>query len=111
MKKMILTLGLIIAICGPAYSEDFCETLGEAAESIMEARQNEAPMGKILKIMTNGLGPQTGADLMNNMVIAAYEHPAYYSKDMQRKSIARFKNKILLECYKAKIDSERAARD
>lgn len=71
-----------------------CEKRGESARAIMRARQNRLSMSKVMSA-TNG------SEAVRNLVISAYEHPAFRTDDAQQAAIAEFGNAAELACYKA----------
>lgn len=96
MKAIILGMALAIlpVAAEETKKEDVCATIGELADSIMKARQIGVPMSKAMTVAKD-------TDWLQEMVIKAYEQPAYQSDGMQKKAVSDFVNDYLVVCYKA----------
>ena len=75
---------------------EYCTRFGELAEVIMKTRQNNRPMSGLLKVLEY-MNDKT----INNMVIMAYDEPAYYTEELKNDKVKRFRNKAFKECYPA----------
>lgn len=75
--------------------DEYCASWGRLASKIMELRQDEAPMSNVMEIATGG---STDAS-ERNIVMAAYNEPAYGSDAAKQKAVDAFRNKIELQCY------------
>ncbi|ANL55074.1 hypothetical protein [Rhizobium phaseoli] len=78
--------------------DDFCKAIGKTARSVMVARQRDVDLSAMMET-ANTQGGAFKAP-MRQMIIAAYERPAYSTEEMQAKEISEFANEILLACYK-----------
>ncbi len=72
-----------------------CKDIGRVAEQIMEARQMGVAMDKVVDIVGSH-------ELMVVIVMDAYEQPRFSTEDYVTKAVADFKNRWLLNCYKAR---------
>lgn len=105
MKKTIAITSLIIATVahaddktGPT-NDDVCRAWGSLAAKIMELRQDEAPLSRALELA--GSGEQN--EITRNIVMKAYEQPAYQSPNNQKRAVDTFRNQIELGCFKSAI--------
>lgn len=80
---------------------DPCLWVSNLAESIMKSRQNEAPMAKVMGVFSGGDAPDEIKKVMKDMVIDAYESPAFSSDANKAKAVAQFQNEMYLACVKA----------
>ena len=103
MKKIILSAGFCAVLLFSAViptkadSLELCSSIGESAEKIMEARQ----LGISMEILMNKL-PEEGPtrNLMQNVLIMAYDSPRYSTEKYRSESIKDFRNLWYLECIK-----------
>ena len=68
-----------------------CETIGELAKTIMEARMAGVPLQDMMK---------DANQLSRQLLISAYEVSAYATERMQNREIVNFQNEIYLACIK-----------
>ena len=96
MKAIILGMALAISpvAAEEANQKDICQTVGELAEGVMKARQIGVSMSKSMDLAKD-------TDWLREMVIAAYEQPAYQTELMQKKAISDFATDYLVICYKS----------
>lgn len=101
MKHLILIAALLTSTSAWAddkvSNDQLCAGWGGLAAKIMELRQNEVPMSRVMEIAA-GNSDDTRE---RNVVIAAYNEPAYGSDTAKQKAIDAFRNKIEHECYKS----------
>jgi hypothetical protein len=98
MTKILLFVFIAVTSI-PSYADDFrdlCNKLNETAQSIMEDRQEGVSMKKLMEIAK-------GNKLIENIIIAAYDRPRYYTKEMQIKSVEDFRDEIYLYCIRPKF--------
>jgi HSP90 family molecular chaperone len=93
MKKVILAAFLTITPAMANAEETPCEIVGQAARTTMELRQNNTPMSALM-------ARSRDSELMRQMVILAYDQPAYLSDRAKQESIDQFGNQMELICYK-----------
>jgi len=70
-----------------------CADWGELAQVVMEARQERVPMSDVMDAVGEGV---------DEMVIMAYDHPAYSTREYQLKAEQEFANEIMKMCYRAR---------
>ncbi|QWK80044.1 hypothetical protein [Ochrobactrum sp. BTU1] len=101
MKRLILISALLTATSAwaddKASTDKLCAGWGGLAAKIMELRQDEAPMSRVMEIAA-GSADDTRE---RNVVMAAYNEPAYGSDGAKQEAVDAFRNKIELECYKS----------
>jgi len=101
MKRLILIAALMTATSAWAddkvSNDQLCAGWGGLAAKIMELRQDEAPLSRVMEITA------ANKDDTNErkIVLAAYNEPAYGSTAAKQKAVDAFRNKIELECYKS----------
>lgn len=97
MKKVILIL-LFVFLSFNVYAEskdidEICGNASEMAEAIMKARQNNAPMRKIMNS-----APEN--KLIKIMIKDAYSQPRMNVEENQQDMITDFGNKYYKQCLK-----------
>ena len=102
MKKLIIAIMIIItpAITMAEEEKSTCETYAGFGKQIMELRQQEFPLNKLMGTFAD---KNPGAKkLMKSIVVRAYRKPCYTTDSYKEKAIKRFYNKLYLECLQAK---------
>lgn len=97
---MILALAVISSTChaaAPAW-QNKCEHIQKFAETIMDSRQLNVSMSKMMDTMNSSAPVQR---LAQAIVIAAYKQPRYDTKEMQQSAVRDFGNDAYLECVEA----------
>ena len=79
-------------------SERFCEMMAKTAGAIMQKRQANVEMSRVMAVLPEG---DDIRDTVEAMVIDAYNSPAYSTEEYKRKAVREFKNEVYLKCYKA----------
>lgn len=99
MKKLIaMTAAIVISsavIEAHAVEPANCEEISGLSKSVMHARQDGIGMVKVMEVAE-------GFPLMEEMVIAAYDQPAYSTPEIQRRTIRDFADEWYLACIKAR---------
>ncbi len=98
-KKFIaITTAIVLgATVLEAHAEEqaTCETISELAEVIMENRQHGVSMAR-------AMGASEGSELVETIVIQAYEHPGYTTAEYQNRAVSEFTDEWYLACVKAR---------
>ncbi|KAB0570575.1 hypothetical protein [Brucella pituitosa] len=101
MKRIIVVLSLLTATI--AHADDktdkdkVCTSWGGLAAKIMELRQDEAPMSRVIELIdSDGDNPVT-----RHIINQAYEQQAFESPGNQKRAVDAFRNKIELQCFKS----------
>ena len=76
-----------------------CESLKGLATVIMQNRQQEVDLSKMINLAQESEEPFKSA--MMELIIIAYEEPAYSSESYQLNSVKKFSNSVYLECIKS----------
>ncbi len=76
-----------------------CTSLSDMAKGIMEARQDDVSMAKMMAIKT---GEQYTDDLTAALVEDAYSKPAYRSPANKKSAMSEFENKWFAACLRSK---------
>ena len=93
----------------PFIFETACKGLGGLAETTMAERQKNVPMSEMIKriksIHSSGILGDVpfNEETLVSMVIAAYQQPRFSAPEVQKESIADFRNGIELLCYTGKM--------
>lgn len=96
-----LVMGLTSLSSIAEEQRDPCLWVSNIAERIMKSRQNEVPMAKIMGVVSGGEAPDEMKKIMKDMVIDAYETPAFSTDTNKAKAISQFQNDMYLGCVKA----------
>jgi len=95
--KLFTIFALIFSIwSAQAAAEDFCDSVGTFARTIMEARQTGVAMSKLVEL-TKQHGMDEGG---MPIIIAAYEAPRYSTEEYRQREIQDFENQAYLACGK-----------
>ena len=99
MKKLFLGLVLTFILINTSYAsdDDFCTSILEVAETVMEARQSGVGILEVLEGANKG-GPIKS--LLTEMVENAYSIPYYPTEKEQENVIREFGIKYYLFCIK-----------
>lgn len=97
MKKIIKSAVLLLAVSQPV-TADVCDTVYEVSASIMNNRQLNTPMPKMMKIAASAGADDKLREFMEEIVVLAYKQPRYDSAKYQERSIRDFANEMYLEC-------------
>jgi len=99
-QAILLTIAMAaVAYVPSAKADALCDGLGSAASAIMEARQNNVPMSKLMLIANKGESEQA-KDLFKAMVVDAYGQQRWSSDTMKASAVEDFGNDVMVECYK-----------
>lgn len=93
LTALIAGAAFIAAVEVSANDNADCADWGQLAKAVMEARQERVPMSDMMDAV--------GEDVAE-MVIMAYDHPAYSTREYQRKAEQEFANEIMKMCYRAR---------
>lgn len=94
---------MIAAAAVPASSaqnvkDEFCESLSQAAESIMKRRQEGVSMVTQMKL-TEKMQPEV-RDLTRSLITEAYSKPRYSTPSNQQRASEDFRDEFAVACYK-----------
>jgi len=95
-----VTMALALVASPVQASDNLCKNMGEFAELVMTARQNEMPLSKMLELLAsvkNNLPESTAA--MRSIVLEAYNEHSYSTKEVQNRVIMEFRNRIETKCH------------
>lgn len=76
-----------------------CADISELAANIMESRQSGTAMADM---MTLADGAGSASDLIEAMVVSAYEMPRFQTPTHQRRQVAEYRDAWHLRCVKAR---------
>ena len=104
MRTIVLAMfAVCLAHAAPATSqetEDVCAVMGDIAQNIMTARQNERPMSDVMQVMKHDTEPAVHP-VIRALIIDAYRQPGYSTEENQKNAIDSFRNAAELACYTA----------
>ena len=88
MRKLIMGIMLVTSFNASATD---CTMLHDVAEQIMIARQNGAPITKVIELSkaVPGIKP---------LIIAAYKETKFNSEKYQQNAVSEFANQVYLAC-------------
>ena len=99
MKKIFFATALTIVVSTVfAAEKDYCSELGRLATTVMELRQQEFPMSKVLESSED--------ETVRNIIFAAYAQRSYQYEENKKRAVAEFANMVMSECYKKGYDKE-----
>ena len=107
MTKTTVATIAVILMATPTLAAD-CGGVGQIAEKIMMARQQEKPMSAQVQFF-NELADISEASrgALLTYVVRAYEQPSYQTPENQQRAAAEFRNEIELECYRFQAEAAR----
>ena len=98
MKKFIAATAIFFTLGFSAFAEEketvSCKDLSELAGQIMELRQAEVPMSKLMEAMG-------GEPTLEEIVVIAYSKPSFQGKEFIERQVAEYKNEVYRHCFKA----------
>lgn len=105
MKSVVIASTFLLALSGlltsAANEDDTCKLVGDLGERIMRLRQNRASLQSTLVDVKATMDPKFHASL-EDMIIAAYEVPAYNSDELKKRAIGDFRDQTQLGCMKGR---------
>ncbi len=93
----VLIAGTAYAQKGDRHPGDPCKDLGQIAWGIMNMRQTGKPLHELMEQASSTNNP-----LLKEIIIKAYERPAYPDGPGKTRAETDFRNDIEVVCYKAK---------
>lgn len=96
LKVSIFLMGCITAVANADEGDwrVMCEAAAEIAETIMERRQTGTSMAKMIEVADDN-------ELVEQIIIAAYDSPRYSTDRIQQRAAAEFRDEVYLQCVKA----------
>ena len=92
LKAAVAAVAIVAASSAVAETkQETCTTIGKLAAIIMENRQEGVDMSKLMEIAET--------ELVQRLVIFAYEMPRYSSEDYKRTAVQDFANEAMGVCY------------
>ena len=92
LKAAVAAVAIVAATGAVAETkQETCTTIGKLAAIIMENRQEGVDMSKLMEI--------SETELVQRMVIVAYETPRYSSEGYKRTAVQDFANEAMGVCY------------
>ena len=79
--------------------EEFCNTIGDFAQTIMTARQGEVLASKLISLLPtdNELARAVGIDIVED----AFRSPNFDTPELEQEAIREFRNHWEIQCYQA----------
>ena len=94
MKKLIV-IGLVMFTANSfATTRSDCDAIADYASALMEGRQVGVSMSESFTIAGD-------SKFLQNMVIRAYEQPAYSTEKYQDRAVKKFTDEYFLACIKS----------
>ena len=108
IKKMCMVIIVVLCLTSISYSQDVCSSVGLLAQEIMTRRQTDTDIDTMMIYVNNfpldenftKKESETFRTLLRNLTIDAYSRPFYNTNEFKKDAIKRFKNSIMVECYK-----------
>ena len=105
MKKFLLAAALTISTASNAKVsnvEEYCNSMYELAETIMEARQNGMTMKKSKEIIVTTVSDDENlVGIANSLVNWAYSKPMYNSEEFKQNETNKFAEEAYYSCKDA----------
>jgi len=103
MKKLILAAALTVASFSSnakvSNVEEYCGSMYELAETIMDARQNGMTMKKSKEIIVTTVSDDKNlVEIAKSIVDWAYSEPKYHSEEMQKYATNKFAERAYYGC-------------
>ncbi|MCP3909128.1 MAG: hypothetical protein GY712_14060 [Oceanicoccus sp.] len=93
MKKTILALTLIASMPATAQVSEFCKSIADMAETIMEKRQDGVKMIDMLNLVKDN-------KLIETIVLDAYDFPKFSINENKQEMVSDFSDRWLMACIK-----------
>ena len=92
LKVAVAAVAIVAATSAVAETkQETCTLIGQLAAVIMEKRQDGVDMSRLMEI--------ADTELVQELVIFAYEMPRYSSEDYKRTAVQDFANEAMGVCY------------
>ena len=78
-----------------------CMDISRASKSVMESRQNGAPMDAMIEIMQKGDLDADNQRIFLQIIVAAYETPKFSIEENKTEAATEFASDQLVKCIKA----------
>ena len=92
MKKTILALTMIASMPATAQVSEFCKSIADISETIMEKRQEGVKMIDMLELVKDNKAVETMLD--------AYDFPKFSLDENKREMVSDFSDRWLMACIK-----------
>ena len=93
MKKTILALTLIASMPATAQVSEFCKSIADISETIMEKRQEGVKMIDMLELVKDNKA-------VESIVLDAYDFPKFSVDENKREMVSDFSDRWLMACIK-----------
>lgn len=90
MKYLILVLTLVGF---NANANEACKNIYDFATVVMNARQNSAPIMKVIELVKD-------SPALQKIIISAYEQPLYNTERFKKEATEEFANALYIQCMK-----------
>ena len=102
MKAQLITFAAVVLLSTNAVadkeSDALCELYTNVARDVMEARQKDLPMPKVMEIY--GSADKGFGAVGRAMVRDAYDEPSWGSEDRKAQAAREFANDFASDCYR-----------
>lgn len=105
MKTITICVLAAVMLTSPAAAIDgnmVCKASGDLAEVIMRHRQDGTAISTLMEAVGDLKIPGT-KDLIENVIVGAYQTPRFFSDESQKRAIQDFRNGIEGMCYEMQI--------
>ena len=100
--KILAAIAMMFPVAAHAQTkaqvEQYCEIMANSAEIYMDWRQTSVSLSEALEMHSTGSG---GLPEQRVILLMAYELPAYHSAGGRSRAIARFRDRIHVNCLQA----------
>ena len=93
MKKSILAVTLLLSMPATAQVSEFCKSIAEISETIMQKRQEVVKMIDMLEIVKDNKA-------VESIVLDAYDFPKFSVDENKREMVSDFSDRWLMACIK-----------
>ena len=102
MLTIIAAMALAVQDAPQETLDQKCSAIGTIAEAVMQSRQAEVPMSKVMA--STDKYPEALRRTMRDIIRLAYERPSYYSTQAKAEEVMRFRNEWEAACYRDLAD-------
>lgn len=97
----MLTVLAAMALAQQEPAPHVCESIGDIALSVMQARQSNAQLSLVIPAVDKAMteSPEWARQMVRELVRDAYRRPAYYSPEAKAEEVMRFRNDWELACF------------
>ena len=98
IKFATLALAIIASSGAIAGQLESCKTIANAAEGIMDGRQNGTSAAEVYDRIEKGVKDKPAKNTLMLMVKEAYKTPKFSTNEYKNNAVSEFKNEYMIAC-------------